>query len=319
MVGGSEGGRTPAVDISVIIPVYNEEENIAVLVERLCATLDKIGKSHEIIFIDDGSVDGTVKKVNEAIATHPEIALLKLSRNFGQHAAAQAGFDYCRGAVMVWLDADLQEPPEDIPKLLEKINEGYDFVYGLKDEWEGSMLKRASSKAFVWLFNSAAHINLPTNATTMRAMSRRFVDSVNNMPERVRFLAGLNAWVGFKSAGTPIKYTHRHAGESKYNLLKMLRLAFDGLLSFSVTPLRVITAFGFLVSTASFLFMLVIIFGKLAGVFGGSGWASVMVSLFFMGGVQCVFMGLIGEYVGRIYLETKSRPIYVVEKVYKGD
>ncbi len=317
--------RTPEhnnkkVELSVVIPVYNEEENIQPLVERLVETISGITSSYEVIFIDDGSMDNSVSRILEMQKKISDIVLLKLSRNFGQHSAAQAGFDYCHGEVIVWMDADLQEPPEEIPKLLEKMKEGYDLVYGLRGNLGGSIFKRAASLLFVWFFNKLTKTPLPVNACTMRAMSRRFVQSINNMPERIRFQAGINSWVGFKRAGVEIKYMPRHSGESKYNLMKMVKMSVDGLLSFSMMPLRVITVFGLIVAGLSFADMIHIIAARIFGFEAnwGAGWAPIMVAIYFLGGIQCIFLGLIGEYLGRIYLEVKSRPLYIVEECYKS-
>lgn len=317
--------RTPEhnnkkVELSVVIPVYNEEENIQPLVERLFKTISGITSSYEVIFIDDGSVDETVKRILKMQKKFQNIVLLKLSRNFGQHSAAQAGFDYCRGETVVWIDADLQEPPEEIPRLLNKLKEGYDLVYGLRSTLGGSVFKRAASLLFVWFFNKMTKAPLPVNACTMRIMTRRFVRSINNMPERIRFLAGLNSWVGFKRAGVEIRYMPRHSGESKYNLMKMVKMSIDGLLSFSMMPLRVITVFGLIVAGLSFADMLHIILGKIFGFTTnlGTGFAPTMVAIYFLGGVQCIFLGLIGEYLGRIYMEVKKRPLYIVEEEYNS-
>ncbi len=308
------------IELSVVIPVYNEEENIQPLVERLVKAVSGITDSYEIIFIDDGSMDATVNRVIEMQKIFSNIILLKLSRNFGQHNAAQAGFDYCSGEAVVWMDADLQEPPEEIPKLLGKMKEGYDLVYGLRGNLGGSVFKRAASLLFVWFFNKLTKTPLPVNACTMRVMSRRFVKSINNMPERIRFQAGINSWVGFKRAGVEIKYMPRHSGESKYNLVKMVKMSIDGILSFSMMPLRFITIFGLVVAGLSFADMLHIIAARVFGFEAnwGAGWAPIMVAIYFLGGIQCIFLGLIGEYLGRIYLEVKSRPLYIIEEHYKS-
>lgn len=306
------------IELSVVIPVYNEQGNIQPLIGRLEKSISGIVKSSEIIFVDDGSQDDTIRQIKTVQKKYANIRLLKLSRNFGQHSASQAGFDHARGDAIVWMDADLQEPPEEIPKLFLKLKEGYDLVYGLRKEVGGSLFKRIASLFFVWVFNKIASNSLPLNACTMRVMSRRFVQSINRMPERVRFLAGINSWVGFKRIGVEIKYMPRESGETKYNFPKMLKMSVDGLLSFSMFPLRLITLFGFIVAGLSFVDMTHIILKRFFGITGGFtlGWAPIMVSIYFLGGVQCIFLGLIGEYLGRIYMEVKSRPLYIIEEQY---
>jgi len=307
------------VDLSIVIPVYNEEDNIQPLIERLVKAVADITDSYEIIFIDDGSKDETVKRILEMQKKFPGIVLLKLSRNFGQHNAAQAGFDYCHGEAVVWIDADLQEPPEEIPKLLKKLREGYDLVYGLRGNMGGSIFKRLASLTFVRVFNKLSNNPLPVNACTLRIMSKRFVQSINQMPERVRFQAGINSWIGFKRTGIEINYKPRFKGKTKYNLLKMLKMSMDGFLSFSMMPLRVITLFGCLLASFSFLFMALIFFGKILGFLSGVplGWPSIMISIYFLGRIQCILMGLIGEFFGRIDLDVKSRRLYSKEECYK--
>lgn len=307
------------IKLSVVVPLYNEQDNVKPLIERLIKTISAIDGGYEIILIDDGSTDDTINRILEEQKRFPGLILLKLSRNFGQHSASQAGFDYSKGDIIIWLDADLQEPPEEIPNLIKKIHEGYDLVYGLRSNLGGSFFKRFVSLLFVKVFNKLTRNFLPLNACTMRAMTRRFVKSINSMPERVRFLAGLNSWVGFRRTGVEIKYMARYKGKSKYNFIKMLKMSIDGLLSFSMMPLRCITIFGLIVAGLSFIDMLHIIIAKIFGFEAnwGIGWAPVMVSIYFIGGVQCIFLGLIGEYLGRIYLEVKSRPLYIVEECYK--
>lgn len=302
--------------LSYVIPVLNEEPNINLLIERIAASDKGVRGEYEVIFVDDGSTDKTVPTIMALRSTYPQVKLVKLSRNFGQHAAAQAGFDLCSGEIIVWMDADLQEPPEEVCNLVVKLKEGYDLVYGVRKSLGGSIFKRLLSNGFVWVFNKITHHDLPRNACTMRVMTRRFLDSVNSLPERVRFLAGINSWVGFKRAGVEISFHPRNAGTSNYNLVRMMSLTADAIFSFSAAPLRLISAAGFLLAAASLLAILCIVVGRLLGLVGSTtlGWASIVVSICFIGGVQSIFLGLMGEYLSRIYLEVKQRPIYIIEE-----
>jgi len=308
------------VDLSIVIPVYNEEDNIQPLIERLVKTVADITDSYEIIFIDDGSKDRTVNRILEMQKKFPGIVLLKLSRNFGQHNAAQAGFDHSCGDAIILLDADLQETPEEIFKLWEKYKEGYDIVYTMREFAPGSrsLLKKISSKVFKKIFNRLIANPLPNNVSAMRIMSRRYLQHIMQLPERVRFLDGIFSWVGFKSSAISIKYSPRHSGESNYNSIKRLKMSIDAIFSFSIIPLRFITGFGVVISFMSFLYMLYILVGRSLGLIKlPLGWSSIMVSIYFLGGIQCIFIGLLGEYLGKIFLEVKSRPLYIIEDYYK--
>lgn len=301
--------------LSVILPVMNEEDNILPLAARLGAVLNTLTSDYEIVFVDDGSQDATVEKIIEARKSNPKIVLVKLARNFGQHFAAQAGFDYCTGERVVWMDADLQEPPEAIPSLLTKMDEGYDVVYGVRKSIGGSLFKRAGSLAYVYLFNRLVKHPQPMNAAVMRVLSRKCVNAINSMPERVRFVTALNSWVGFKWSGVEIDYAPRQAGRTKYNLSKMINNALDAILSFTMVPLKVISVLGFICSLFSLALSGFILLAFFTGFWtaGVTGWTTIVVALFFIGGVQMMCLGLIGEYIGRIYFEVKKRPFYVID------
>jgi polyisoprenyl-phosphate glycosyltransferase len=303
-------------DLSYVIPVLNEGNNIKVLMEQIASSRKGPCETYEVLFIDDGSTDDTAETILSLRTFHPQVKLIKLSRNFGQHAAAQAGFDRCIGDVVVWMDADLQESPEEVEKLLAKLSEGYDLVYGVRKTFGGSRAKRFFSHGFVWIFNKLTRHELPRNASTMRVMTRRFMESANSLPERVRFLAGINAWIGFKRTGVEIDYVVRNAGTSSYTLTRMLQLTGDAIFSFSAAPLRLISAAGFFLAAGSFVAIIGVVVARLLGLMGGSalGWASLIVSIFFIGGVQALFLGLMGEYLVRIYSEVKQRPLYIVEE-----
>jgi glycosyltransferase involved in cell wall biosynthesis len=309
------------IELSVVIPVYNEEENIASLVERLVKTLAEIPCRYEIVFIDDGSKDGSVRRILEMQEKFPVIVLLRLSRNFGQHNAAQAGFDYCRGDAVIWMDADLQEPPEEIPGLWKKYKEGYDIVYTIREfnPRSSTFLKRISSIVFKKIFNRLIENPLPGNISAMRIMSRRYLENIKQLPERIRFMDGIFSWMGFKSAYVPMKYEYRYSGTSNYNFLKRIKMSADAIFSFSIVPLRLIAGIGAGITLVSLFYMLYAATGRLFGFIKVTlEWASVVASVYFLGGLQCVFMGLLGEYLGRIFIEVKARPLYIVADVYRA-
>lgn len=305
-------------DLSVVLPVMNEEGNIAPLLARLVPVLEGLTPSYEIVFIDDGSTDRTAERVLAERERNPRVTLLRLSRNFGQHFAAQAGLDFARGRRVLWMDADLQEPPEAIPAFMAKMDEGFDMVYGYRTTVGGSRFKRLGSLAYVALFNRLSRQPQPMNAAVMRLMSRRFVEALKALPERVRFITALCSFVGYPRAGVEISYGRRTSGRTKYNLGKMINNALDAILSFSMVPLKWITATGFAVAASSVAFALLILFMFLFGIWnpGVTGWTSTIVAIFFLGGVQLIFLGLIGEYVGRIYFEVKGRPLYIVAEIH---
>lgn len=303
--------------LSVVLPVMNEEGNILPLLGRLEPVLDSITPDYEIIFVDDGSRDGTVERILKAREANSRIVLIKLSRNFGQHFAVQAALDYCHGERVVWMDADLQEPPEAIPDMLKKMDEGYDVVYGLRKSIGGPLYKRLGSLSYIYVFNKLVRHPQPMNASVMRVLNRKCVDAINKMPERVRFITALNSWVGFRWAGVEIDYFSRQAGKTKYDLSKMINNALDAILSFSMIPLKFISMAGFVISSLSIAFSLCILLAFITNTWtaGVTGWTTIVVSLFFLGGVQMLCLGLIGEYVGRIYFEVKGRPLYVIDYV----
>ncbi len=306
------------MQISVLLPVMNEADNIFPLVDRLVPVIESVTQSYEIIFVDDGSTDSTVENILQAKQINDKIVLIKLSRNFGQHFAAQAALDYCKGERVVWMDADLQEPPEAILPLLAKMNEGYDVVYGVRKSLGGSIFKRVGSLSYIYLFNKLVKHQQPLNASVMRIMNRKCVDAINKMPERVRFITALNSWVGFRWAGVEIDYSPRSAGKTKYNIFKMINNALDAILSFSMIPLKVISIIGFVISLLSIAFSLCILLAFITKIWtaGVVGWTTIVVALFFLGGVQMMCLGLIGEYIGRIYFEVKRRPHYVIDAIY---
>jgi len=305
----------PEPELSVVIPIYNEVENIAVLHERLVGVLEAAGINFEVVFIDDGSRDESVKKLNELSASDRRVIVVELARNFGHQVAITAGLDFARGRAIAVMDADLQDPPEVLPQFIAKWREGHDVVYAIREHRKEGWLKRTSYKVFYRVLRRVSNIEIPLDAGDFCVMDRRVVDVLKNMPERNRFVRGIRSWVGHNQVGLPFERHARHAGTSKYTVGRLMLLALDGLISFSYVPLRVITGLGLSVSFLS-LFLAVFFFvKKLLYGLSPPGYASVIVSIFFLAGIQLITLGVIGEYVGRIFEEAKRRPMYILRRV----
>jgi dolichol-phosphate mannosyltransferase len=300
------------VELSVVVPVYNEEENLPELSSRLGSLLD----SHpgEAVLVDDGSRDATAAILDELAVDDPRFRVIHLSRNFGQQAALAAGLRYSRGQAVVVMDADLQDPPELVPQLIARWREGYQVVYARRTgrELEGPA-KRLLAWGYYRILNRLVGLDLPTDTGDFCLMDRQVVDLLNAMPERNRYIRGLRAWVGFRQTAVAFQRPARHAGSVKYTFRRSLGLALNGIISLSKAPLRLATYFGFLVSLASFLLAITYIVQRLRGQEAFvKGWASTVVIMLFLGGVQLLTIGIIGEYLSRIYDEVKQRPLYVV-------
>jgi dolichol-phosphate mannosyltransferase len=308
----------PVPEISIVIPIYNEVENIAVLYDRLVTVLEGSAVDFEIVFVDDGSKDSSVKSLNELGASDKRVIVVELARNFGHQVAITAGLDFARGRGVVVMDADLQDPPEVLPQFIEKWREGHDVVYAIREHRKESWLKRISYKAFYRLLRRVSNIEIPLDAGDFCIMDRKVVDLLKAMPERSRFVRGIRSWVGFSQVGLPFERHARHAGRSKYTVGRLILLALDGLISFSYVPLRVITALGLSVSVVSLLLAVFFFVKKLLYGLSPPGYASIIVSIFFLAGIQLVTLGVIGEYVGRIFEEAKRRPMYVLRRVSKA-
>jgi polyisoprenyl-phosphate glycosyltransferase len=310
----------PLPELSVVVPVFNEERNVPAIAERLKAVLEGCVASHEILFVDDGSRDGTMEAVRRLAVSDPSIRCVSFSRNFGKEVAIAAGLDHARGEAVVLIDADLQHPPEMIPVFVEHWKAGHNMVYGQRvdRETDGAVYSRFARR-FYRVFESFGEVPLPEGAGDFRLMSRRVVEALKRMPERARFSKGLYAWVGFRSIGVPYQVAARLHGETKWNYRKLFRFAFDGLTSFSTMPLRLATYVGVLISALAFLYAAITIVRTV--LFGVSvpGFPSLIVSVMFFSGIQLIFLGVIGEYVGRIFAEVKHRPLYVVGEEVGGD
>ncbi len=301
--------------LSVVIPVFNEEAVITETYKRLKKVVDSLSVSYEIIFIDDGSTDNTYKAILDIIKKEPKVKGLSFSRNFGHQAALTAGIDNSIGEAIITMDGDLQHPPELIPKLLEKWKEGNDVVYTIraygKDE---GIIKRTTSHLFYRIINGLAQLKIPPAAADFKLFDRKVADSLVSLKERSRFLRGLSVWVGYKQTGIEYQAAPRLSGKSKYSLSHMVKFALDGIMSFSIFPLKIATFMGFIVSFFSFVYLSYALYAKFATDKVLPGWASIVIPMLFLGGIQLITIGILGEYIGRIYEEVKNRPIYIVSK-----
>ena len=306
--------------IAIVIPAYNEEDNVEIAYKRLKEVLDSTNYDYELIFVDDGSKDNTLSKLLELYEKDKKVKVISLSRNFGKEIALSAGLDYVDADAVIPFDVDLQDPPEVIPKLIAKFEEGYDVVNAVRIKREGeTFLKRFTSKAFYKIINILSDIEIPQDVGDFRLISKAALNAVKQIRERKRFMKGIFAWVGFKTTSVYYERAPRHAGKTKWNYFKLINLAIEGITSFSIAPLRLASLLGLFVSFVAFLYAMWIIIQKL--VYGNpvKGYPSIMVAILFLGGVQLITIGIIGEYVGRIYEEVKQRPLYIVKKIWDKD
>ena len=303
--------------ISVIIPVFNEADVIDACYVRLTAAMSGIdGFSYELVFVYDGSTDSTCERLLEYHARDPHLKIIKFSRNFGHQIAVTAGIDKVDGDAIVIIDADLQDPPEVIPDMIRKWQEGYDVVYGVRKRRVGeSRMKLWTAAVFYRLLRSFTNIEIPVDVGDFRLISARAASHFRKLREKDRFVRGLVSWVGFRQVGLPYERDSRQAGETKYPFSKMLKFAIDGITSFSNLPLKLASWLGYLASFLAFIY-LVSVFVQRAMGHTIEGWATIMVAMLFLGGVQLICIGIIGEYIGRIFNETKSRPMYVIESIH---
>lgn len=310
--------RLPAVELSVVVPVFNEADNVAPLLARLKPVLDAClepgaGTDWEIVFVDDGSRDATLAAIRAAHAADPRVKAVSFSRNFGKEIAIAAGLDHATGDAVVIMDADLQHPPETIPDFVARWREGYVMVYGQRTDRSGeSAMKRWLARRFYRLYDAFGETGLPEGAGDFRLIDRRGVEALRAMGERARFSKGLYAWIGFPAIGVPYVVAERLHGDTKFNFRKLFRFAFDGITSFSVLPLKIATYTGVAISLIAFASALAFAIRTL--IFGTDvpGFPSLIVSVMFFSGIQLIFLGVIGEYVGRIFAEVKRRPLYIV-------
>jgi dolichol-phosphate mannosyltransferase len=302
--------------ITVVVPCFNEGQVVRRCHEQLSKVLRGIADWYEIIYVDDGSRDNTLSELESIHATDPNVTVIELSRNFGHQSAVSAGLEAGQGEVVVIIDSDLQDPPEVISAMLKKWGEGYEVVYGVRDTRAGeSSFKVWTAKLFYRLINSLSDVTIPADAGDFRLLDRKAVEAIKSMPERHRLIRGMCSWIGFRQYGLHYARAPRAAGKTKYPVRKMLNLALDGIASFSAVPLRVVSVIGFL---AAFLSLLGIVYALVVRLFTHhwvAGWAISFVGMLFLGGLQMMSLGVLGEYVGRIYSETKQRPLYLARSV----
>jgi glycosyltransferase involved in cell wall biosynthesis len=299
--------------LSVVVPCFNEEAVIGQTHRRLAATLAEAGLTFEIIYVDDGSADQTFTALQQIQRGDTRVRIVRFSRNFGHQVATTAGLQHASGNAVVLIDADLQDPPELISAMVSKWQEGYEVVYGTRVSRKGeSRFKAWTAKAFYRLINCISDVAIPLDTGDFRLMDRRVVEAVLAMPERDRFLRGMIAWAGFRQVSLPYVREARAAGKTKYPVRKMLKFAGDGMLSFSLAPLKLASFIGFIASGVALVGMIYALASRLLTHAWVAGWASIFLAVLFMGGVQLICLGIIGEYVGRTYCESKHRPLYFV-------
>jgi dolichol-phosphate mannosyltransferase len=301
--------------ISVVVPVYNEEEVVLESYKRLKRVMELLNEPYELIFVNDGSRDDTPVIVRRICEADPTVHLIDFARNFGHQTAITAGMDYASGDAVVVIDADLQDPPEVIPVMIAKWREGFDVVYGKRAERKGETLfKRFTSAAFYRVLRALTDVDIPVDTGDFRLIDRKVCDALKLIKERNRYVRGLISWLGFRQTGVEYIRDKRFAGETKYPLKKMLSFAFDAITSFSFKPLKLATYVGVTVSLGGFAYLMVVLYLKLFTDRTVTGWASMMAVSLFFNGVVLMMLGIIGEYIGRIYDEAKGRPLYVVRE-----
>jgi polyisoprenyl-phosphate glycosyltransferase len=302
----------PAPTLSVVVPCYNEQESIETCHQRLTHVLTTLGEAYEIVYVDDGSCDNTAALLHQIQQRDPRAVIVQLSRNFGHQPAVTAGLTAALGQAVVIIDADLQDPPEIIPEMVALWRAGYKVVYGIRRTRDGeSTFKLWTAKAFYRVINSLSDVEIPLDTGDFRLIDRVVVDVFLSMPERHRLLRGMWSWIGFPQVGLPYQRAPRFAGITKYPLRKMLGLALDGIVSFSVLPLRLVTLLGFLSAGVAFIGIVYTLIVRLLTHSWVRGWAISFVGMLFMAGVQMLCLGILGEYIGRIYTESKQRPLFI--------
>ncbi len=303
-------------NISVIIPVFNETEVIDTTYQRLKSVMESLQMNYELIFVNDGSRDDTEQKICHYAETDKTVKLIGFSRNFGHQCAISAGMNYASGDAVIVIDADLQDPPELIPQMIEKWQEGYEVVYGKRLKRKGeTFFKKATAKLFYRLLKHLTNVDIPVDTGDFRLIDRKVCDVFCSLQEKNRFIRGLVSWIGFRQTYVEYVREERFAGETKYPLKKMIRFAMDGILSFSYIPLKIASLLGFLVSLFSFLYLIFVLMQK--WFFPADivpGWTSIVAVLLVFNGIVLILLGVIGEYIGRIYDEVRNRPLYIVDK-----
>lgn len=304
---------TTRLDLSIVVPLYNEEANVETLYQRLKAVVDAMGVSYEFVFVNDGSRDRTLELAQELSRRDAHVRYIDLSRNFGHQIAVTAGLDHTVGDAVVIIDADLQDPPELIAQLYAKLKTGYEVVYAKRLSRPGeNVAKLATAKLFYRMLAAITHISIPVDTGDFRIISRKVVEALKQMPEQNKFLRGQISWIGFRQTYVEYDRAQRAGGETGYTYSKMIRLALDGITAFSDFPLKIASLSGFLVSGIAFLIMLYTLYSRFISHEYQPGWASLMISILFLGGVQLIAIGIIGEYIGRLSTNVRQRPLYLI-------
>jgi polyisoprenyl-phosphate glycosyltransferase len=306
------------ISYSIVAPIYNEMDNLPELYRRVKEVMDSTSETWELILVDDGSTDGSTTALREMAKKDQCVRSVIFARNFGHQVAVTAGLDYSRGDAVVIIDADLQDPPELILEMIKKWKEGYEVVYAVRSEREGeSWFKLWTASLFYRLIYRITDVKIPLDTGDFRLMDRSVVEVMNSMRERHRFLRGMSAWVGFKQIGVEYKRAARKAGETKYPFRKMLRLALNAITSFSYLPLQVATFFGFASAGIAIIAIPFVVYMRMTGSQAFFGQATTLIAVLFLGGVQLISLGILGEYIGRLYDEAKGRPLYIVRDAPK--
>ncbi len=302
------------MEISVIIPTYNEEANVNMLHDRLSKVLEQITSDYEIIFVNDGSHDKTIVLIKELVIQFPQVKYIDFSRNFGHQVAVTAGLDKANGDAVVIIDADLQDPPELIIEMYKKLRAGYEVVYAKRKSRKGeSLFKLWTAKLFYWLLSKITSISIPVDTGDFRIIDRKIVNVLRQMPEKNKYLRGQISWIGFNQTFVEYDREERVAGETGYSFRKMLQFAIDGITAFSDLPLKIVTYFGFLVSGITFLVMIYALYSRFMTTDYEPGWTSLIISVLFIGGVQMIAIGIIGEYLSRMNNNIRNRPLYIIK------
>jgi dolichol-phosphate mannosyltransferase len=311
--------ETVCPDLSIVVPIYNEEENLDLLSSRLTKVLDAIPLTYEVILVDDGSKDKSLDLLREIATRDSRFVVVELARNFGHQVAISAGLDQARGAAVVIMDADLQDPPELLPQFLAKWREGYQVVYAVRTQRKENWLKRIAYITFYRLLQRVANVDIPLDTGDFCLMDRKVVDLLVAMPERNRFIRGIRSWVGLNQIGIPYERAAREAGQPKYTFMRLLLLALDGFVSFSHAPLRIASLVGLGISLFSFFMAVVYSMQRLTLGLNPPGFATLVVAVFFLAGIQLITIGVMGEYIGRIFDEVKQRPRYVIRQITRRE
>ncbi|MCL2078654.1 MAG: glycosyltransferase family 2 protein [Oscillospiraceae bacterium] len=305
---------------SVVIPAYNEQEVITETYNRLTNVMSGIGEPYELVFVNDGSRDLTAQIIADFCRSDKSVRLINFSRNFGHMPAISAGMEHARGEAIFIIDADLQDPPEVFPQMAAKWKEGYHVVYGKRAKRKGeSIFKRVTAKVFYRFLRSMTTVDLPADTGEFRLIDRKVCDAVNKMPEKNRYIRGMVGWVGFKQIAVDYVREERFAGVTKYPLRKMMKFAMDAITSFSYKPLKLATMIGFIISLLSFVYIIIAMYQRFFTDQTVEGWASIIAAVLFTQGIVLMILGLMGEYIGRIYTEIQNRPNYIVQEIIDGE